>query len=35
MVEGKDWEKDTVGSKEHILVCVSRSTSSVNDYSQQ
>lgn len=35
MEEGKDWEKDTVRSKKHILVYVSHSTNSAGDYSQQ
>lgn len=35
MEEGKDWEKDTVRSKKHILAYVSHSTNSAGDYSQQ
>lgn len=35
MEEQKDWEKDTVRSKEHILVYVVHSTNSAGDYSQQ
>lgn len=35
MEEGKDWEKDTVRSKEHFPVYVSHSTNSAADCSQQ